>query len=71
MENEKEIPVKVGDVLKSAVEGFGESGDPFMRVNNYVLFLKGTNNKGVPIGKMVEIKITKVLTKFGFAELTH
>ena len=68
---EKEIPVKVGDVLKAFVTGFGESGDPIMKVENYIIFLKGIERKGVPVGEMVQIKITKILKKFGFAELTH
>lgn len=66
----KKPPVKVGEVIKSSIKGFGESGDPFITIDNYVIFLKGAS-QGIPLGKMFDVRITKTLEKFGFAELAE
>ena len=65
----KQPPVKVGEVIKESIKGFGASGDPFIKVDHYVIFLN--NAKGIPLGKMFYIRITKTLDKFGFAELAE
>ncbi len=67
---EKELPVKVGDNLKVSISGFGESGDPFIKIKDYIVFVKNMRT-GVPINKIFEIKITKTLAKFGFAEIIN
>ena len=40
-----------------------------MKYKGLVIFLKGTEKRGVDIGKMVEIKITKVYPTYAFAKL--
>ena len=67
----KQPAVKIGEVLKLNVEKFGESGDPILKHNGLIIFLKETDKKGFELGKLVEIKITKVCAKFAFAELNR
>jgi len=61
-------PVKVGDVLKLGVVRFGRDGDPIMIHKKYIIFLKGIEKRGVELNTMIEIKITKVMPRFAFAE---
>jgi len=58
------VPVKIGDELNVKIEAVGEKGDGVAKINGFVLF--------VPNGKQgdtVKVKITKVLSKMGFAEI--
>lgn len=63
-------PVKVGDVLKLGVVRFGKDGDPILMHAGFVIFLKGVKG-GVELNKMFEVRITKVLPHFAFAEKTN
>ena len=63
---EKLPPVNEGDVLKLPVDMVGKGGDPIMKIKGFVIFLK--NTKEFEVGKMIEIRITKVTPKFAFAE---
>ena len=63
-------PVKVGEILKLGVAKFGRDGDPIMIHKEFVIFLKGIEKRGVELNKIIEIKITKVMPKFAFAERT-
>ena len=65
---EDKLPLKIGDVLKLGVVKFGRNGDPILIQEGFVIFLKGLEKRGVELNAMVEIKITKVLPKFAFAE---
>ena len=64
-------PVNVGDKMKLGVVRFGKNGDPIMMHKGFVIFLKGIPTGGVPLNSMFEIKITKVLPKYAFAEKTN
>ena len=68
MQEEIEPPVKVGDILKLGVVRFGINGDPIMMLKGFVIFLKELDKRGVELNTLVEIKITKVMPKFAFAE---
>ena len=68
MEKETIPPVKVGDKLKLGITKFGRDGDPIIVHKGFIIFLKGLEKRGVELNTMVEIKITKVLPKFAFAE---
>ena len=68
MEKEVEPPIKVGDVLKLGIVRFGRDGDPIMIHKEFVIFLKGLEKRGVELNKIIEVKITKVMPKFAFAE---
>jgi len=63
-------PIKVGDVLKLGVVRIGGEGDPVMIHEGFVIFLKNHQKKGFQLGTMIEVKITKVMSKFAFAEKT-
>ena len=57
-------PVKVGEEVDVKIEAVGEKGDGIARVKGFVLFVPGVKE-----GDEVKIKITKVLSKVGFAEV--
>ena len=65
---EYERPVKAGDVLKLAVTKLGSKGDPMMVHKEFVIFLKDAAIKGWEMNKLMEVKITKVCSKFAFCE---
>lgn len=71
MQEEIEPPVKVGEILKLGIVRIGINGDPIMMLNRFVIFLKGLEGRGVELNTLVEIKITKVMPKFAFAERTN
>lgn len=72
---EKRAPsVKVGEQYRLVIAGFGKNGDPFVSVDKYILFLK-PGKKGKPLKldpkSAVDIKVTKILPKLGFAEIVE
>ncbi|WP_457591678.1 TRAM domain-containing protein [Geoglobus sp.] len=64
MEFERKPPVQVGDVREVRIENIGSGGDGIARIDGYVVFVPG-----VKVDEVVTIKITKVLRKYGFAEV--
>jgi predicted RNA-binding protein with TRAM domain len=61
---DKEAPVKDGQEIDVKIDGVGEKGDGIARVDGFVLFIPGVRE-----GDEVRVKITKVLSKVGFAEV--
>lgn len=57
-------PVKVGDELEVTIEGVGEKGDGLAKINGFVLFVPNTKQ-----GDKVKVRVNRVLTKVGFAEV--
>ena len=64
-------PIKFGDILKLGVQRFGKNGDPIMVHKGFIIFLKDVEKKGFHLNELLEIRITKVLSKFAFAERTN
>ncbi len=61
---EKGQPVRVGEIKEVKIEAIGNKGDGIAKVNGFVIFVPGTE-----LNDRVKIRITKVLKKFGFAEV--
>ena len=57
-------PVNVGDELDVKIEAVGEKGDGIAKKNGFVLFVPNTST-----GDEVRIRVKKVLSKVGFAEV--
>ena len=57
-------PVKEGQELDVKIEGVGEKGDGIARVEGFVLFVPGVRE-----GDEVRVKVTRVLSRVGFAEV--
>ena len=57
-------PVKVGDILDVKIEAVGEKGDGVAKKDGFVIFVPNTK-----VGDRVKIKVTRVLSKVGFAEV--
>jgi len=62
--NENEAPIKAGEVHEVKILSVGEKGDGITKVNGFVVFVPETKK-----GDFVKIKITKVMSKFGFAQV--
>ncbi len=62
--NERFAPVKEGDLVEVTIEGVGEKGDGIARVKGFVLFVANAKQ-----GENVKVKVTRVLSKVGFAEV--
>ncbi|RBI63284.1 23S rRNA (uridine(2552)-2'-O)-methyltransferase [halophilic archaeon] len=56
-------PVSEGDRLEVTIEDVGSEGDGVAKVENYTLFVPGTEE-----GETVEIRVDEVKPRFGFAE---
>jgi 23S rRNA (uridine2552-2'-O)-methyltransferase len=56
-------PVREGDRLEVTIEDVGSEGDGVAKVENYTLFVPGTEE-----GETVEIRVDEVKPRFGFAE---
>ncbi|MEG9195203.1 MAG: TRAM domain-containing protein [Candidatus Methanoglobus sp.] len=61
---ERKPPVQVGDVRSVRIEALGSSGDGIAKINGFVVFVPG-----VKVNDEVNIRITKVLRKYGFGEV--
>ena len=62
----KEPPVSVGDIRKVKIEAVGSEGDGIAKVDGFVIFVPG-----VRVNDTVTIRITKVLRRYGFAEVVE
>lgn len=61
----RQPPVQVGDELDVVIEAVGTKGDGIAKKNGFVLFIPNVKE-----GQKVHIRVTKVLQKVGFAEVT-
>lgn len=58
-------PVEKDDVIEVTIESTGAKGDGIAKVNNFVVIVPGAKE-----GEKVRVKITRVLKKMAFAEIT-
>lgn len=63
--NANQAPVSVGEEHKVTIDSVGNKGDGVARVKGFILFIKGVKK-----GDYVQVKITKVMEKVGFADVT-
>ncbi|TQD29250.1 TRAM domain-containing protein [Methanolobus vulcani] len=63
---ESTAPVEAGETYDVTIEDIAREGDGIARVSGFVIFVPGTS-----VGDEVNIKITKVLRKFAFAEVAE
>lgn len=57
-------PVREGEEIDVTVESVGEKGDGMAKVKGFVVFVPGTK-----AGDRVKVKVTRVLSKVGFAQV--
>jgi predicted RNA-binding protein with TRAM domain len=57
-------PVEEGKVYEARIEDIGREGDGFARIQNFVVFVPGTN-----AGDQVKVRITRVLRRMAFGEV--
>ncbi len=62
--NDQGAPVREGDIIQVTIDGVGEKGDGIARVSGFVVFVPKTK-----AGQKVKVKMVKVLSKVGFAEV--
>ncbi|WP_435348373.1 23S rRNA (uridine(2552)-2'-O)-methyltransferase [Haloarchaeobius sp. HRN-SO-5] len=56
-------PVRTGDVVEVTIEDVGSEGDGIAKVDGFTLFVDGVDE-----GETVEVEVTGVKPRFGFAE---
>lgn len=56
-------PIKEGETHTVKIEDTGKQGDGIARIQGFVVFVPGAEK-----GEEIEVKITKVLRRFCFAE---
>jgi len=59
-------PLKVGDKFDVKIESIAEKGDGIAKKDGFVLFVPNTQT-----GDKVKVRVTKVLRRFGFAEVVE
>jgi predicted RNA-binding protein with TRAM domain len=59
-------PVNVGDIRQVKIEAVGSEGDGIAKIDGFVVFVPGAK-----LNDDVTVRITKVLRKYGFAELVE
>lgn len=70
MENKNIMTTKTQDILELPVIGFGETRDPIVRADDgIVLFIKDVVGHALKKDERVKIRVTRVLERYGFAEL--
>src|SRR5215831_9996500 len=60
------VPVEEGQEVEVTVESVGRRGDGIARVNNFVIFIPGTN-----AGEKVKVRITGVRNSFATGEVVR
>ncbi len=71
MDNDNQQPVKEGDIISMKIEGFGNKGDPFGKVDNFVIFVSNVSEDGFKEGEFIRVRITRVTAKQAFAEFAQ
>jgi len=61
-------PVKEGEEYNLQVEGFGEKGDPFGKVERFVIFIKPEEGQKLELNETCKCRVTKVTKTIAFAE---
>lgn len=62
--------IKVGDIICTSLKGFGKEGDPLFKFGKMPIFLKKHKCQYVVMGRLVKLKIIRVIEgKFAYAEL--
>lgn len=59
-------PINVGEEYTGRIDSVGEKGDGIFRVKGFVVFVPNVKR-----GDFVKVKITKVLAKVSFGEVTE
>lgn len=59
----------MGSEIKARIEGVGEKGDPFIKHEDVVYFLKGEKAQGLPEGTLVNVVIPPPKKKFKFKKI--
>ena len=67
--NKPEIPVKIDQELTVNIDSFGINGDPIIKIDTYVIFIKNYGDNKLEQGQEVNVRMTRALERFGFAEL--
>ncbi|MFP4654525.1 MAG: TRAM domain-containing protein [Methanohalobium sp.] len=62
-DTESTAPVEAGETHEVTIEDIAREGDGIARINGFVIFVPDTQ-----VGDTENIKISKVLRKFAFAE---
>lgn len=62
----KEKPVKLGEELDVEIINVGEQGDGVAKVDGFVLFVPGAKT-----GEKVRVRVNKLCSKVGFAEMVE
>ncbi len=57
------VPVKVGESYRVRIDAIGREGDGIAKIKGFVVFVPNVQK-----GDEVNIRITKVLKRFAFAE---
>lgn len=67
--NELNPPIEQNAILEVPIVSFGKNGDPIVKIEKYVIFVKLNPGDKLTVNSCVKIQVTKVLPKFGFAIL--
>ena len=67
--NKTEIPVKINQELTASIDSFGINDDPIIKIDTYVIFIKNYGDNKLEQGQEVNVRITRALERYGFAEL--
>lgn len=62
-------PVEEGQELLIEVEGFGEKGDAFGRLNGYVVFIQEASD--LTVGTQVKVVVAKAMKSMAFAKFVE
>lgn len=60
----RSAPIRVGEEFDVKIDGVGEKGDGITRIQGFVIFVPGVKKDDE-----VRIRVTRVSSKFGFAEV--
>lgn len=64
--NEKIAPVKEGDIVDVEIINLGAKGDGVAKVEGFIVIVPGAK-----VDEKLRVKVSKVLPKYAFAEITE
>lgn len=71
MKKQRKPPVEKGEIISRGIVGLGDKGNPFVKVDGFIIYINDWKDKKVKIGEMLKLKITKVFKTFGFCEIVE
>jgi predicted RNA-binding protein with TRAM domain len=66
---EKNPPVKIGELISAGILGFGKKGNPYVKIEGFVIYIENYKDKIIQLNKMLQMRVIKICKTYAFANI--